>query len=274
VYLGGALPTPAEHREAAQGLAEMLEVRDIVKSFGRLRAIDRIDLTIRAGTITGLIGANGAGKTTLFSLISGAIAPDSGMISFRGNRIDGWTTDRIFRAGLGRTFQIPRPFPEMTVLENVMLAPIGQKGERFWNNWFRFGEVRAEERRSRDRAMEILRFTNLFEKAGDLAGKLSGGQQKLLELARILMIEPRLILLDEPAAGVNPALLETLIDKVVELNRRGVTFLIIEHNMDVIMNICHPVIVMAQGRKLFEGDPEEVRNNPKVLDAYLGDLPE
>jgi ABC-type branched-subunit amino acid transport system ATPase component len=160
----------------------------------------------------------------------------------------------------------------MTVLENVMLAPERQAGERFWNNWIRAGAVRREERAARERALEVLSFCGIADKAGEIAGQLSGGQQKLLELARVLMIEPRLILLDEPAAGVNPALLETLIDKIVALNQRGITFLIIEHNMDMVMQICRPIIVMAQGRVLFEGDAESVQCEPRVVDAYLGDV--
>jgi ABC-type branched-subunit amino acid transport system ATPase component len=160
----------------------------------------------------------------------------------------------------------------MTVLENVMLAPIGQAGERFWNNWARPGAVRAEERRHRQRAHEVLDFTGLGAKSQELAGQLSGGQQKLLELARVMMVEPKLIMLDEPAAGVNPALLQLLIEKILALHARGMTFLIIEHNMDMIMRICRPIIVMAQGRVIFEGDPDGVRADGRVLDAYLGDV--
>jgi len=255
-------------------MTAMLELRNVVRTFGQLRAVDDVSFDVQANTITGLIGPNGAGKTTTFGLIAGSMNPDAGEIHFEGQRIDGQTPDRIFHRGLGRTFQIPRPFPEMTVLENVMLAPIAQTGERFWNNWFRFGLVKAEEKRSRERAMEVLGFTGIAAKANDKAGQLSGGQQKLLELARVLMIEPRLILLDEPAAGVNPKLLDTLIDKILALHARGITFLIIEHNMDVVMSICRPIVVMAQGKVIFEGEPDGVRRDPKVLDAYLGDMPE
>ena len=255
-------------------MSGMLELRGVIRTFGQLRAVDGVSFAVEANTITGLIGPNGAGKTTTFGLIAGSMKPDAGEILFEGQRIDGQTPDRIFHRGLGRTFQIPRPFPEMTVLENVMLAPIAQSGERFWNNWIRPGLVKAEEKRARERAMEVLGFTGLGAKANDLAGQLSGGQQKLLELARVLMIEPRLILLDEPAAGVNPALLETLIEKILALHARGITFLIIEHNMDMVMSICRPIVVMAQGKVIFEGEPEGVRRDPKVLDAYLGDMPE
>jgi ABC-type branched-subunit amino acid transport system ATPase component len=250
----------------------MLELRGVVRSFGSMNAVDGVDLTVGAGTITGLIGPNGAGKTTLFNIIAGTLPPTAGTVSFRGTRIDGQTPDRIFRLGLARSFQIPRPFAGMTVLENAMLVPVGQAGERFWNNWWAGGRVRAEERRARERADEVLAFCGLADKRGDLAGTLSGGQQKLLELARVLMVDPAMILLDEPAAGVNPTLLETLIEKIVALNARGVTFLVIEHNMDMVMRICRPIVVMAQGRVIFEGEGAAVRADPRVVDAYLGDV--
>src|SRR5215470_6366425 len=213
----------------------MLEVSGLVKAFGNLRAVDGVDLTIEAGTITGLIGPNGAGKTTLFNLIAGALAPEAGAIRFLGERIDRLPPDRVFARGLARTFQVPRPFPQMTVLENLMLVEPRQ--------------------------------------AGELAGRLSGGQQKLLELARVLVAEPRLILLDEPAAGVNPVLLETLVDRIVRLNRRGVTFLVIEHNIELVLTLCRPVVVMAQGKLIYQGDAAGVRRDRRVLDAYLGDVP-
>ena len=251
----------------------MLEVAGLVKTFGNLRAVDGVDLTIDAGTITGLIGPNGAGKTTLFNLIAGAMAPEAGAIRFLGDRIDRLTPDRIFAKGLARTFQVPRPFPQMTVLENLMLVPARQAGERFWNNWVRTGRVRREERLARERALEVLELCDLSDKAGQTAGRLSGGQQKLLELARVLIGEPRLILLDEPAAGVNPALLETLVDRIVRLNRRGVTFLVIEHNLDLVMTVCRPIVVMAQGKLIYRGDAAGVRTDRRVLDAYLGDMP-
>ena len=252
--------------------APILQVSNLVRRFGALRAVDGVSFAIPPGSITGLIGPNGAGKTTLFGIIAGAIRPQSGKIQFAGRDITGHTPDRSFRAGLARTFQIPRPFPRMTVLENVMLAPVNQSGERFWNNWIRVGAVAREERAARERAMEVLGFTGLAGHANALAGQISGGQQKLLEIARVLMIEPRLILLDEPAAGVNPALLETLLETIVALHRRGISFLIIEHNMDLVMQLCRPIVVMAQGRIIFEGEPDGVRGDPRVLDAYLGDV--
>ena len=251
----------------------MLEVSGLVKAFGNLRAVDGIDLAIEAGTITGLIGPNGAGKTTLFNLIAGALTPEAGAIRFMGERIDRLTPDRIFTKGLARTFQVPRPFPQMTVLENLMLVPLRQAGERFWNNWVRAGRVRRQERLARERAMDVLELCDLADKAGEIAGRLSGGQQKLLELARVLVAEPKLILLDEPAAGVNPVLLETLVDRIVRLNQRGVTFLVIEHNIDLVMSVCRPIVVMAQGQLIYHGDAAGVRKDRRVLDAYLGDMP-
>lgn len=251
----------------------MLEVRGLVRAFGSFHAVDGVELTVAAGTITGVIGPNGAGKSTLFNLIAGALAPTSGEIVFDGRSIRGLPANRIFERGLARTFQIPRPFPRMTVLENAMLAPLGQTGERFWTNWWAGARVAAEERALEERAAEVLGFCGLGGKQGALAGELSGGQQKLLELARVMMIDPKLILLDEPAAGVNPTLIETLIEKILALKERGVTFLIIEHNMDLVMRICRPVVVMAQGRVIAHGDPEDVRRDRRVLDAYLGDLP-
>ncbi len=251
----------------------MLEVGELVKEFGGLRAVDGVSFTLREHTITGLIGPNGAGKTTLFNTIAGVHRPTSGHITFRGRRIGGLPPYRIFHEGLVRTFQIPRPFAEMSVLENTMLVPSNQAGERFWNNWLRRPTVRAEERACRDRAREVLAFVGLERLAGEYAKNLSGGQQKLLELARVLMAEPQLILLDEPGAGVNPTLLVTIMDKLQELNARGITFLIIEHNMDLIMTLCDPVLVMAQGKLLLQGPPAVVRSDQRVLDAYLGGVP-
>ena len=250
----------------------MLEVRQVVKSFGSMNACDGVDFRVEPNTITGLIGPNGAGKTTLFNLVAGTLAPTSGEVMFDGQRISGLSPDRIFHRGLARTFQIPRPFPQMTVLENAMLVPLNQSGERFWNNWIGAGRVRAEEKRARDRAIEVLGFCGLGQKLNEMAGNLSGGQQKLLELARVLMIEPKMILLDEPAAGVNPTLMETLIEKILALHARGITFLIIEHNMDMVMSICQPIIVMAQGKVIFQGEAAGVRADQRVVDAYLGDV--
>jgi ABC-type branched-subunit amino acid transport system ATPase component len=254
------------------GGADLLTVTDAVKRFGAMAAVAGASFAVREGSITGLIGPNGAGKTTLFNAIAGEGPLTSGRVSFAGTDITGLPPHAISALGLARTFQIPRPFPAMTVLENVMLAGTGQAGERFWNTWFRPGLVARQERALRDRAREVIGFCNLSGVEGNLAGAISGGQKKLLELARALISDPRLILLDEPAAGVNPALLDVLVDKIVALNGRGMTFLIIEHNMDMVMSLCDPIVVLAQGRVIATGSPAEVSGNPAVIDAYLGEV--
>ena len=251
----------------------MLRLDGVSKRYGSHRAVDGVSLTVRRGTITALIGPNGAGKTTLFNAIAGAVPIDSGSITLNGTRIDGLPPHRIFAQGLVRTFQLPRPFPGMSVLENTMLVPSSQVGESVWNNWFRPAAVATEEARTRARAEEILAFCNLSAVTRQQAGAISGGQQKLLALAQALMAEPALILLDEPAAGVNPALMEVLVEKIEEINRRGITFLIIEHNMDLVMRICDPIMVMAQGKILAEGNADSILADANVVEAYLGGSP-
>lgn len=249
----------------------LLDVQDIAKNFDGLRAIDRCSFSVRRGTITGLIGPNGAGKTTAFNVITGFIPPDSGRILFRGADITGFRPDQIFERKLCRTFQIPREHGSMSVLENLMLVPINQLGERVWNAWFRRGEVRRQEEQNRDKALEVLEYLELTHVQNEYAGNLSGGQKKLLELGRTLMVDPELVLLDEPAAGVNRTLLKSLVANIQYLAReRGITFLLIEHDMNMVMSLCDPVIVMSEGRKLIEGTPDEVRGNQSVLEAYLG----
>jgi len=248
----------------------MLELANLARYFGGLRAVDGVSFVLKQGTITGLIGPNGAGKSTLFNTIAGALRPTAGTITFMGQRIDGLRPDQIYARGIARTFQIPRPFGGMSVLENMMLAPKGQSGERVWNPLLRNRAVQAEERAAREKAREILAFVKLDRLADAPARNLSGGQLKLLELGRTLMSDPSLILLDEPGAGVNPTLLGEIIERIAQLNVRGVTFLIIEHNMDLVMNLCRPVVVMAAGKLLMEGEPEAVRQDPRVLEAYLG----
>ncbi len=247
-----------------------LDVVAVTKRFGAHRAVDDVSFRVRPGTITGLIGPNGAGKTTMFNLIAGALRPTSGRIALDGRRLDGSPSHRVLRAGVARTFQIPRPFAVMTVLENVMLAGQDQLGERFWANWLQARTVGAGERALRERARELIDFVGLGALAGAPARVLSGGQRKLLELARALMTAPRLLLLDEPAAGVNPALVETIAERIAMLRARGVTVLMIEHNLDLVMRLCRPVLVMAGGRLLLEGEPERVRSDPRVIEAYLG----
>ncbi len=248
----------------------MLTANGIVKRFGGLTAVDGVSLELAPGSLTGLIGPNGAGKTTLFNCLAGSLKPDAGRISFEGRRIDGQRPDAIFRKGLARTFQIPKPFPAMSVLDNVMLAPLHQDGETFWLNWLRPGRVAGRERAVRDAAREWIDFVGLTPLIDAPARVLSGGQRKLLELARVMAAEPRLVLLDEPGAGVNPALLETIVEKIAALNRRGVGFLIIEHNMDVVTALCTTVTVMAEGRVLAAGAPRDVVRDTRVIEAYLG----
>jgi branched-chain amino acid transport system ATP-binding protein len=248
----------------------MLEVSALTKQFGGHRAVDRVSFRVRPGTITGLIGPNGAGKTTMFNLIAGVLRPTSGRIVLAGRRLDGLPPHRVLGRGVARTFQIPRPFASITVLENVMVAGQGQLGERVWANWLRPGSVAVEERALRDRALRLLDFVGLARHAEEPARVLSGGERKLLELARALMTEPQVILLDEPAAGVNPALLSAIVERIRALNRQGVTFLIIEHNMEVVLSLCRPVLVMASGALLLEADPETVGSDQRVVDAYLG----
>lgn len=249
----------------------ILEVQDISKSFGGLRAVDHCSFSVQRGTITGLIGPNGAGKTTVFNAITGFIPPDSGRIMFRGEDISHLRPDQIFTRGLCRTFQIPREHGTMSVLENLMLVPMGQLGEKVWNTLFRRGAVAREEMQHRDKALEVLEYLQLTHVQDEYAANLSGGQKKLLEMGRMLMADPELILLDEPAAGVNRTLLKNITSNIETLAReRGITFLLIEHDMNMVMNLCDPVIVMSEGRKLVEGAPAEVRNNQAVLEAYLG----
>jgi len=249
----------------------LLVAAKVSKVFGGQRAVDDVSFALARGAIGGLIGPNGAGKTTLFNCLSGFLQPSAGQVWLDGQAIGGAAPSRVFGAGLARTFQIPRPFPEMTVLENVMIAPTGQLGERFWANWLRPAAVAAQERATREAARHWLDFVGLTALALQPARVLSGGQRKLLELARVMVAEPKLVLLDEPGAGVNPALLDQIIDKVAALNRQGVSFLIIEHNMDLVMSLCSPVMVMAQGRLLVSGAPAKVLRDPRVVEAYLGD---
>ncbi|MDO9525491.1 MAG: ABC transporter ATP-binding protein [Gemmobacter sp.] len=252
--------------------APLLVVENAVKSFGKMNAVDGASLSVPRGSITGLIGPNGAGKTTLFNAIAGEGALTSGRVMFDGNDISACAPHEVFARGLARTFQIPRPFPAMTVIENVMLAATDQAGERFWNNWIRPGLVARQEHAIFERARALVEFCNLGVVEQNMAGAISGGQKKLLELARVLMSEPKLILLDEPAAGVNPALLDILVDKISELHKGGMTFLIIEHNMDMVMSLCDPIIVLAQGKVIAAGRPSDVAGNPLVVDAYLGEV--
>jgi len=249
----------------------MLEVRNITKSFGGIKAVADCTLAVAEGSITGLIGPNGAGKTTLFNLITGHYRPDNGQVHFQGRDITGMAPHRIFQQKIYRTFQITREFSMMTVLENLMIMPDLQAGEKIWNTWFRPGSVRSQEREIMDKALEVLEFIELIDLKNEYAGSLSGGQKKLLEIARSMMADPEMVLLDEPGAGINPTLMNKLIANIKTLcEEKGITFFLIEHDMDLVMNLCNPVIVMSEGAKLAEGTPQEIKNDERVLEAYLG----
>ncbi|HYM99490.1 MAG TPA: ABC transporter ATP-binding protein [Aestuariivirgaceae bacterium] len=248
----------------------MLDVRSVSKRFGGAEVVAEVSLQVRAGEIAGLIGPNGAGKTTLFNLIAGSLRPTSGEIHIAGDEITDEKPFQRMARGLGRSFQIPRPFAEMTLLENMLTAAQGQLGERVISNWIVPRRVAREERANAEKALSLLQFLGLGRMAQDPARILSGGQRKLLELGRVLMADPKLILLDEPGAGVNPVLLDTIIDRIAEINRKGVTVFIIEHNMELVSRLCRHVFVMAGGRILFEGSPAAAVRDPSVIDAYLG----
>lgn len=254
----------------SSGSPTVLSAVGITKKFEEFTAVNDVTLEIANGTITGLIGPNGAGKTTFFNVLTGSLPPTSGQVLLNGKSVTGQSPDRLFHSGLGRTFQIPRPFARMSVLENVMMAPTEQVGETLLGAFFKSSSVASQERELRDKAMEILEFMTLAPLADQPAGKISGGQMKLLELARVLMGNPDIILLDEPAAGVNPSLTQILIERIEMLNAQGKTFFIIEHDMDFIMRHCEPVIALAEGRVVFQGTAAEAQSNPVLLDAYLG----
>tara|TARA_B100000315_G_C14591825_1_gene596296 strand:+ start:3154 stop:3924 length:771 start_codon:yes stop_codon:yes gene_type:complete len=248
----------------------MLTVENLAKEFDGLTAVNDLNFTVEPNTISGLIGPNGAGKTTTFNMIAGHLKPSGGKIYFDGREITNLRPHQTFQLGIVRTFQIPRPFSGMTVLENLTMVPRNQIGEKIWNNWLRNNAVEREEQQIREKANGLLEFLNLSDLQNEYSGNLSGGQLKLLELGRALMSDPKMILLDEPAAGVNPTLLEEIIDRIRDIHSQGVTFLIIEHNMELVMRLCSSILVMAEGDILMRGGPEEVRSDPRLIDAFLG----
>ncbi|MCB0211497.1 MAG: ABC transporter ATP-binding protein [Anaerolineae bacterium] len=241
----------------------LLDVKELNKSFGGIHAVSDCSFSVEQGSITGLIGPNGAGKTTAFNLVSGVLKPDAGEVWFDGKRIDKLQPHKITRMGMSRTFQITRNLEDMSVIENLVVqSPVHGVAGLFGKS------IRSEER---EKAMELLHFLGISHLAYEETRNLSYGQKKLMDFAALLMADPKLILLDEPAGGVNPALLEEIIAHIQELNGRGITFLIVEHNMDLVMGICNPVVVMAAGTVIAQGPPDEVQSDAEVLEAYLGE---
>ncbi len=265
-------PVPDAAPHTARPAQAVIDARDLVKRFDGNTAVAGMSLKLAAGEMVGLIGPNGAGKTTLFNLIAGSLKPTSGEIWIGGRDVSQESPERRIGRGVGRTFQIPKPFLEMTVLENVLAGAQAQDGERLFANFLRPGHVRRQENVAIDKARTLLEFVTLSGLEAQPARVLSGGQRKLLELARILMADPQAILLDEPAAGVNPALLETIMDRILDINAQGKSILLIEHNMDMVSRLCSRVVAMALGKPLAEGTPSEVASNPDVIEAYLGAL--
>jgi len=250
----------------------ILDARNMAKSFGGLRAVDNCSFTVARGSVTGLIGPNGAGKSTAANLITGFIRADAGTILFDGNDIAHMPVHQIARHGLTRTFQITRELERMTVVENMLAAPHNQLGESFWLGLLGLPAVRKQENENLKRALQLLQDFDLYQLHDEYAGNLSGGQRRLLELARVVMTQPKLLLLDEPFAGINPVLAARLSDYIETLcKEEGITFLIIEHNLAMVERLCHTVIVMALGRTIAEGSMAELRQNAAVVDAYLGE---
>lgn len=251
----------------------MLAASGLSKSFGGIKAVHDVELQVETGKIVGLIGPNGAGKTTLFNLLCNFIAPDQGAVMLDGKPIQNLAPHEIALQGMVRTFQVARVLSRLSVLDNMLLAAPQQAGEKLRNTWIfsRRPQIVRQEQQLREQALSILESVGLSHMTHSYAGSLSGGQRKLLEMARALMTSPKLVLLDEPAAGVNPRLIEDICGHIRTWNQQqGITFLIIEHNMDMIMSLCDRVWVLAEGQNLMAGTPKEVQTNPKVLEAYLG----
>jgi len=249
----------------------MLEIKNVNKFFGGLKAVHNATMRVEEGSITGLIGPNGAGKTTLFNTIAGLYEPDNGNIVLKDEDISFLKPHQLFEKGVLRTFQIAHEFTTLTVLENLMMVPPNQYGEKLTYALFNNKKVKEQEEQIRAKAIEVISFLNLSHLTQELAGNLSGGQKKLLELGRTMMVDPKIVLLDEVGAGVNRTLLNEITDAILRLNKeKNYTFFVIEHDMDLIEKICDPVIVMAEGTVLFKGSFDEVRNNETVIEAYLG----
>ena len=249
-------------------MSDLLVVDGLEKSFGGLQALSGCSLTLEEGSIGGLIGPNGSGKTTLFNIVTGYVRSDAGAVSFKGRPLVGGKPDQVFALGIGRTFQLTRIFARLTVLENMLVATQRREG------WLRSMVRGSESTVEHERAMDLLAFVGLARLWDSSAGTLSYGQRKLLELAYVLIAEPSVILLDEPAGGINPTLIDEIRSRIVELNRQGTTFLIVEHNMEFVMGLCDKVTVMDMGCAIVSGPPDQVRADPRVLDAYLGSVEE
>jgi len=249
----------------------MIKVRKLVKAFGSRVVLRGIDIDIAPGEFVTLLGVNGAGKTTLFNVVAGHYTPTSGTVYLDGEDITGLSPHELFGKGLLRTFQIAHEFSTLTVRENLMMVPGAQSGETLWNAWFKNAEVREQEAEVARKADEVIEFLEISHVADELAGNLSGGQKKLLELGRTMMADAKIVFLDEVGAGVNRTLLNTIGDAILRLNQeRGYTFCMIEHDMDFIGRLCDPVICMAEGQVLAQGTVDEVKNNEAVIEAYLG----
>ena len=248
----------------------IIEIREITKYFGGLAAVSNCSLKIKRGSITGIIGPNGSGKSTLFNLIAGNLKPSKGDIFFNNEKINGIPPYKLFSKGLLRTFQIAHEFSNLTVLENLMMVPEGQTGEKLMDALLKPSLVSREEQIVRDKALNVINFLKLNNLKNELAKNLSGGQKKLLELGRTMMVDAKIVLLDEVGAGVNRTLLKEIGDAILKLNNEGYTFCLIEHDIDFISRLCDPVIVMSDGSVLFEGKAEEVKKNEKVIESYLG----
>ena len=249
----------------------MITVKNLTKKFGGFTAVNDASLTIEEGSITGLVGPNGAGKTTLFNVIAGVYKPSKGSVYLDGKDITGLEPHQLFHKGLLRTFQIAHEFSTMTVRENLMMVPGEQSGEKLLDVWLKPSKIRAEEVLLRKKADEVIEFLEISHVADELAGNLSGGQKKLLELGRTMMVDAKIVFLDEVGAGVNRTLLNTIGDAIIRLNKeRGYTFCVIEHDMEFIGRLCDPVIVMAEGGVLAKGTIDEIKSNEQVIEAYLG----
>ena len=249
----------------------MLKINKVQKNFGGLTAVNNASMHVEKGSITGLIGPNGAGKTTLFNVIAGNLQSDSGEVILNDEKISGLKSHELFYKGVLRTFQIAHEFTSLTVLENLMMVPGNQFGEKLLYSWFKNSVVKKQEEQIRAKAIEVINFLNLNHLTQEVAGNLSGGQKKLLELGRTIMVDAKLVLLDEVGAGVNRTLLNEISDAIIRLNKeKDYTFFVIEHDMDLIEKICDPVIVMAEGSVLFQGSFDEVKSNDEVIEAYLG----